>query len=161
MFPLIFSSLCAQVIFATFHPDSSVFGVVCMKYVQKHFRRNIFCAILDLCVCSSYDPCVHAHVHSLEGTLHTIYLICAKDKQCILGKLNRMHAFLLNKVVQQGLQWFDQAERMPTDRISHSALQQRRRLRGDSRRRSPKKIEDRLFPPNPGPSFRLCTACMM
>ena len=71
MFPLIFWSLCAQVI-----------------SFEKHFTRNhlyleprvwnmcknilirkAFCALLVSCVRSSHDPCACAHAYRLEGTL--------------------------------------------------------------------------------------------
>jgi len=40
-----------------------------MKYVQKHFGRNIYVRSKFSCVRSSHSLCALAHVHSLEGTL--------------------------------------------------------------------------------------------
>src|SRR6218665_530480 len=55
---------------ATFYLNSSEFGMTCMKCVQKStFGRNIYVRSNFCFVSSSYDLCVRANAHSLEGTL--------------------------------------------------------------------------------------------
>src|SRR6218665_1775074 len=53
----------------TFYQQSSKFRTPSMKYVQTHFKKNIYVRTKFSCESSSHDLCARTHVHSSERTL--------------------------------------------------------------------------------------------
>ena len=73
-------------------------------------------------------------LRKIAGIISRLQKIRNNDMRQALG----MKTTLLDKVVQQRLRWFGQVERMPDDRIPHSALHTRfegKRHRGRPRQR--------------------------
>ena len=66
--------------------NSSEFGMMCMKYVQKHFWREHLLALQFSCVGLSHDLCARAPVHGLEGTLVMSY-VTTHRQSCLLSLL--------------------------------------------------------------------------
>src|SRR6218665_3803397 len=75
---LYFSKVCVCIKFllCNIYQDSSVYGMMCIKYVLKTFLKGNFVVRSEFsCVRSSHDLCACAHAHSLQGTLvHTWWL---------------------------------------------------------------------------------------
>ena len=66
-----FSKVCVHIEFllCNIYQDLSVFGTTCTKLCAKAFFEGTFLCAPRFLVCARHAVCVHAHAHSLEGTL--------------------------------------------------------------------------------------------
>jgi len=77
----------------TFCQDSSVFGMTCMKYVQKHFCKEHLCALVSRLVCArtcaelrgnvAYNECFLLNQAMCEACFANSFLATAE--QCLTG----------------------------------------------------------------------------
>src|SRR6218665_1410974 len=93
-FPLIFQSLCAQRIsFVQHFTRTHVFGMTCMKYVQKHFWKEHLC-VLQVFLCALVSrllcACTRAQLTGNIGQEYVTYCLCDETHKNELYSLRQI-----------------------------------------------------------------------